>query len=70
MGFGAARRAVKLLLRGGDDLGWSAVRPRCGGVVHDLLQEGGELRARETPLGSDSPAFEVAGFEAGDDIRL
>src|SRR5215211_6317081 len=33
-----------------------------------LRQEGGELRARHAPLGADLLAFQIAGFEAGDDV--
>src|SRR6187399_3080246 len=40
------------------------------GIGHDLLEELGQLRPRDSPLRPDALALEVARLQAGDDIRF
>ena len=56
---------MKLLARDGDAVvADAASRSR----LPSLLQELGKLRARQPPLRSDLPAFQIAGFEARDHV--
>jgi hypothetical protein len=71
--FAATRGARELLARPNDGrlVNWRRLGPvRLIHLRRRLFQKLGERHARDAPLAADALPFQIAGLEAGDDVRF